>query len=200
MRQSWLAYGGLTRLLCGMSAHRRWHYAGPAGQPSRFVRWFCRSVDAPKTETLTNLWHSLVACVTHTKPPWTLEAEEAEAEALESHETITHYPHHDHAHAPHGQPVDSCAMVDGDGAATAKEQREDVGEDEGHAPSVRGHSVHSVTSSMRSAMRLRTAKRRLTALGLSGVYMVWCVPDNVLTCLFAHPKPCVVHARSQRNG
>jgi hypothetical protein len=41
--------------------------------------------------------------------------------------------------------------------------------------------THSVSSSLASAVQLRNAKRRLTALGVLGVYLVWCVP--------VHPKP-----------
>jgi hypothetical protein len=80
--ESWLCWSGLPRLLVGLNAHRRWHYTLDQ-QPSRFVRWFCRSVDAPKPETLANLGHSLVAWLTGSKPPWTLEAEAA-AEAAEA--------------------------------------------------------------------------------------------------------------------
>ncbi len=47
------------------------------------MRWYCRSVGAPISETLANLGHSLAAGLTGSKPPWTLEAEEAEAEAAE---------------------------------------------------------------------------------------------------------------------
>ncbi len=39
--ESWLAYAGVVRLACGSKAHRRWHYSGPAGQPTRFVRCLC---------------------------------------------------------------------------------------------------------------------------------------------------------------
>ena len=79
--ESWLAYTGSVKLLCGRNAHRRWHYTGPAGQPRRFVRWYVRSVDAPKPETLENAWHSLVSWVTGRKTPWELEAEEAAEDA-----------------------------------------------------------------------------------------------------------------------
>jgi hypothetical protein len=81
--QSWLSYGGPVRLLCGIQAHKRWHYTR-AGQPGRFVRWWVRSRDAPKMETIMNLGRSLVAWLTCSRPSWTLEAEEAEAEAAEA--------------------------------------------------------------------------------------------------------------------
>jgi hypothetical protein len=79
--ESFLMWAGVWRYVFGMRAHRRWHYTGLMGQPQRFVRWYVRSVDAPKPETLLNLGHSLLAFVTRTKPPWTVEAEEAEEEA-----------------------------------------------------------------------------------------------------------------------
>jgi hypothetical protein len=137
-----------------MSAHRRWHYTGPQGQPSRFVRWFCRSVDAPKPETLLNLWRSFVAWPTCRKPPWTVEAEEAEVEAAQAADARAcatdadapahaHYPHHHHHHHHH------------------------------EALSLDAHSVAS--SGANSAVQLRRAKRRLTAFGVAGVHVVWCV-------------------------
>jgi hypothetical protein len=162
--QSWLAYGGLTRLVCGMSAHRRWHYTGPAGQPSRFVRWYCRSVDAPKMETLTNLWHSLVAWLTRSKPPWTLEAEAAEAEAAEAAEAADA----------------ECTAADVDVVARL---------------SGRSISAHSITSSAASATRLKHAKHRLAAMGLVGVYVVWCVHAPRLWSTHSHQHG----ARQQRS-
>jgi hypothetical protein len=173
--QSWLAYGGITRLVCGMSAHRRWHYTGPAGQPSRFVRWYARSVDAPKMETLTNMWHSLVAWLTRTKPPWTLEAEAAEAEAAEA------------AGAEH-------AAADAD-AVERHSARSSI-------------SAHSLSSSVASATRLKHAKRRLAAMGLGGVYVVWCVSRPGFGRLIrinaaraaAQPAAHADHAASQHSG
>jgi hypothetical protein len=145
--QSWLSYAGPVRVLCGMSAHKRWHYTR-AGQPGRFVRWWVRSKDAPKMETLANLWHSLVAWLTRSKPPWTLEAEEAEAEAAagEEEEAPKEVHHdnddrHDHAAALDTHPA-------GDG--------------------------RSVSSSVASARRLRRSKRTLAVMGVCGVYVVWC--------------------------
>jgi hypothetical protein len=83
-------------------------------------------------ETLINLWHSFAAAATRSKPPWTLEAEEAAAAA--------------------------AAVGATDKAAE---------------PAL---DTHSVSSSLASAVQLRNAKRRLTALGVLGVYLVWCVP------------------------
>ena len=56
--ESWLFYAGIVKLLCGPRAHRRWHYTRGA-QPRRFVRWYCRSVDAPKVCALA------CACMPH---------------------------------------------------------------------------------------------------------------------------------------
>jgi hypothetical protein len=78
--ESWLAWRGVARLLLGgANAHRRWHWTGAAGPPSRFVAWRCRSADAPSVEILINLWLLLKAWATGTQPPWVEEAEEAAA-------------------------------------------------------------------------------------------------------------------------
>jgi hypothetical protein len=158
--QSWLAWAGLIRLPCGFNAHRMWHYTRDQ-QPSRFVRWYCRSVDAPKVraqagaqrmrasdpdasypqpETAINLWHSFAAWATGSKPPWTLEAEEAAEEAAAE----------EAAAANAAAPADDKAAHELD--------------------------THSVSSSLASAVQLRNAKRRLTAFGVLGVYLVWCGP------------------------
>ena len=101
--ESWLLWAGLPRLVFGPQAHRKWHYTGPAGQPVRFVRWFCRSVDAPHLETLLNLWESAKAWATGDDTPWIIEADEVDAEARL-------------LHAPSGSPrVDAseCGSMDG---------------------------------------------------------------------------------------
>jgi hypothetical protein len=87
------------------------------------------------------LWHSFAAWVTGSKPPWTLEAEEAAAAAAE-------------------------AATAADAAAPADDKLD----------------THSVSSSLASAVQLRNAKRRLTAFGVLGVYLVWCVP----ACIQSH--------------
>ncbi len=112
--QSWLFYGGIVKLVCGLQAHRKWLYTGPAGQPSRFVRWYVRSVDAPKPETAMCVVHSVVAWVTGTKPPWTVEWEEAQAAELEEQEELRMELHaSDH---PSG-----CTRGPGDGGDAASE-------------------------------------------------------------------------------
>ena len=107
------------------------------------MRWYVRSVDAPKPETLENAWHSLVSWVTGRKTPWELEAEEAAEEA---------------AHAATVKHGDSCH--DGKHADACKAASDDA---------------RSVSSSVASAMELRHRKRRMTVLGLSGVYVVWTI-------------------------
>ena len=78
--ESWLEWAGWQKLLFGFSAHRRWHYTGPAGQPVRYVRWYVRSVGAPLPETIGNLFEAARAWVTRTDPEWIVEAEAAAAE------------------------------------------------------------------------------------------------------------------------
>ncbi len=143
--ESWLMWAGLPRLALGAAAARRWHYTGPQGQPSRFVRWYCRSVDAPKFETLLNLWLSFKAWATCSKPPWMEEAEEAEAE--------------DAAAADSAGKADASADIDTPAAAAAS--------DDGSV------KAHSVAASFASAKELRFSKRRLTAVGIGGIYLIW---------------------------
>ena len=78
--ESWLEWVGWPKFVFGFSAHRRWHYTGPLGQPRRYVRWYIRSVGAPLPETLLNLVEAARAWATGTDPEWTVEADEAEAE------------------------------------------------------------------------------------------------------------------------
>jgi hypothetical protein len=173
--QSWLSWAGGVRLLFGLNAHRRWHYTLDQ-QPIRFVRWWLRSVDAPKPETLANLGHSLVAWLTGNKPPWTLEAEEAEA--AEQEEQAAPRP-----------PV-----------APSKDDNADyVGLADSHAVGgvyygQGGH--HGATATVESAVELRNAKRRLTAAGLLGVYIVWALfAWFIFVCAHSLPVTCVLLRR-----
>ncbi len=156
--ESWLFYAGIPRLVCGMRAHRRWHYIRDS-QPARFVKWYSRCVDAPMPETITNLWESLKALATRTKPPWTLEAEEAEAEAV-----------------GHVVPLARRASVrvigsgNGDDRSSAPPDAapQRAGEEKDGGGS-------SAASSADSAVDLQRSKRRLTAAGLLGVYLTWAI-------------------------
>lgn len=130
--ESWLTWGGNQRFVFGPQAHRRWRYTGPAGQPCRYVRWFVRSVDAPKFETMMNLGLSLKAFVTRTQTPWAEEASEYEASV-----------------------------------AAAEEAASEANEGSVARPSGK------VSTSFASAKRLRSSKRKLTAVGIGGVYLIW---------------------------
>jgi hypothetical protein len=65
--ESILLWAGWRKRVCGARAHRRWHYTRDK-QPSRYVRWWIRSQDAPTPETIVNLFHSARAFFTHTCP------------------------------------------------------------------------------------------------------------------------------------
>jgi hypothetical protein len=82
--ESWLKWTGWRKLVFGRHAHRRWHYTGPHGQPVRYVKWYCRSVTAPPSETFANLCRSLYAWATGTEVPWLAEAREAALEEAEA--------------------------------------------------------------------------------------------------------------------
>jgi hypothetical protein len=74
--ESWLAWSGTVRVLLGRSANREWAYCRGA-QPTRFIRWWIRSKDAPAMETLMNLAHSARCALTCREPDWAREAREA---------------------------------------------------------------------------------------------------------------------------
>ena len=155
--ESWLSWGGNPKLIFGPQAHRRWRYTGPAGQPVRYVRWFVRSVDAPKFETLMNLWFSLKAWATCGKTPWAEEAEEAAAEAA--------------AEAAHGAGPGYLATT----IVLAESTRAvGYGEASEYAAEVPSETdAATVSTSFASAKRLRFSKRKLTAVGIGGVYLIW---------------------------
>jgi hypothetical protein len=182
--ESWLAYGGLARLVLGVNAHRRWQYTGPAAQPRRFVRWYVRSRDAPQHETLANLWVSLTSWITGDVPFWRAEAEDAARAARSSlasaslasvgsvdvdsggvsrRASASWLPG-----APRASGTGSVAGSVADSAAADSAAG-------GSAPSKHASFVTHRSSMARvaSAVRLRRAKRRLTAAGLVGVAIVW---------------------------
>jgi hypothetical protein len=95
--ESLLSWSGFRRLLAPL-AHRRWHYVRD-GQPSRYVRWYARSGEAPAMETLLNLGRSFAAWLTGGKPHWVLEAEAAAAAAAQTDVGLSRAAQHSHAAA-----------------------------------------------------------------------------------------------------
>ena len=175
--ESWLTWAGNSRLILGGQAHRRWHYTGPKGQPSRYVRWFVRSVDAPKFETLLNLLFSLKAFVTRTQTPWAEEAAEWEAEQAAQAARDERAAEGDLATTVVLEPADgpAAAQAPGEGLAAEGEfmysgfrfTSAPVELDEPDA------DARTVSTSFRSAKNLRFSKRKLTAFGIGGVYLIW---------------------------
>ncbi len=174
--ESWLFYGGIVKLICGLNSHRKWHYTGPAGQPPRFVKWYCRSVDAPKPETIINLWHSFRCWVTGATPPWVEEWQEWQAEQEEEaaagavHETIPARPSVGgysswHLHSGGDATIDGPTVDD---LAVG-------GSVHGSVPGSVPGSVAGSGSTDASAAALRRSKRLLTAFGLGGIYVTWTI-------------------------
>ena len=190
--ESWLEWVGWRKFVFGLNAHRRWNYTkGP--QPVRHVRWFVRSVGAPKSETAINLYYSLKAWLTGTLPPWTIEAREAEeelaaarAEADAEEEEARHGDKDARANGVELHTVRAMAIMQ---AATL----EDDGPHHGHG--AKGHggsngehvaadgsgdgsdseSGVSTSSSVRSARALGRYKRLVMSLGLSGTFLCWAI-------------------------
>ena len=185
--ESWLEWFGWRKLVFGFDAHRRWHYTGPLGQPNRHVKWFIRSVGAPDPETAINLWHSLVAWVTGTDPPWveewreTVEAEaeeDAEEEAEAEVEALACDSHSGSSHQVNGSarlPADAPRVLkllhlaeqdvfDTHALGNGKVRTDD---DVGDGA--------STTSSVRSARALARYKRIIALTGFIGVYVTWAI-------------------------
>jgi hypothetical protein len=172
---------GWRKLVFGVDAHRKWHYTGPLGQPNRHVKWFIRSIGAPPPETVINLWHSLVAWVTGTDPPWTEEWREAMEEEAEDNE--------DGAEAELA--ADAAASDSGSGKLRqvnggARQSRalglmHFAGQDKfethalgnGKPYEADDHDGASTTSSVRSARALARYKRLVALTGFIGVYVSW---------------------------
>ena len=181
--ESWLEWFGWRKFVFGKKAHRRWHYTGPLGQPNRHVKWFIRSVGAPPPETAINLWHSLVAWVTGTDPPWVEEwreavMEEQKADAEVEAELDARDPDNAFSHQMHGNarlPADAPralkllnlaeqdiftahALSNGNAYAPGKDDADDGA---------------STTSSVRSARALARYKRIIALTGFVGIYVTW---------------------------
>jgi hypothetical protein len=113
-------------------------------------------------KTLADMWRIVLAWLTCTKPPWTLEAEAAEAEAeAEAERAADAQQHHDRGA--------------GENAVAAADLERHSGRSDG---------AHSISSSAADALRLKRAKRRLAAVGVGGVYVVWCVRGPAFVYLF----------------
>ncbi len=112
---------------------------------------YIRSVTAPAPETFLNLCFSFRAWLTHTDPPWVVEAREAkeaaEAEAKEE--------------------AEAEAKADKDAGSDAEE---DAASEAGSKK-----SAASTSSSIRSARGLAQYKRLMTLTGLFGVVVSWSV-------------------------
>jgi hypothetical protein len=146
--ESILLWAGWRKAVCGAKAHRMWHYTRDK-QPSRYVRWWVRSQDAPIPETIINLFHSARAFFTKTPPPWTVEAREAEEEA-------------------EGEQVDEVldeAVGEALEAASGSQCSERA----------RSESGGSTSESIEEARELRLYKRLVMSAGLLGVYTCWAV-------------------------
>ena len=90
--ESWLNWSSpVMKLFFGLNANRRWNYTAGA-QPTRYVKWYVRSVDAPKPETMINLCHSLWAFVLRRDTPWIKEWKEVEAEKKMAAEAVEAAP------------------------------------------------------------------------------------------------------------
>ena len=172
--ESWLEWVGWRKFVFGPSANRRWNYTlGP--QPVRHVRWFVRSVAAPKTETAINLYHSLKAWLTGTLPPWTAEAREAAAEEAaaraeadaEEEEALCKSGSTKNDDAQHNGMHDN---PHGNGHSNGHANGE-------HAAGTDGGSESSgrTSSSVRSARALARYKRTVMAIGLGGTFFCWAI-------------------------
>ena len=118
-----------------------------------------RSVDAPKFETLLNLFFSLWAWLTCGQTPWAEEAAEAEAEAV----------------AEAARQAGPAAAADGlETVTTLAESSHAGGEASEYAAEAPSEpDAATVSTSFASAKGLRTSKRKLTAMGIGGVYLIW---------------------------
>ena len=126
------------------------------------MKWYCRSIDAPKPETIINLWHSLWCWLTGAKVPWLQEWEEWQEEQ-QAEEAAEEPAAEDH------KPSSSANMV---GYSTWGLQQLDGTV----AVAVEGGSIATSSgSTKRSAMALRRSKRMLTAFGLGGIYLTWTI-------------------------
>lgn len=122
------------------------------------MKWFCRSIDAPKPETIINLAHSLRCWLTGATVPWLEEwqewQKELQAEAAEEPMSTADCsgPRTDMGYS-------SWGLHQGDTTVNDHVEGGSLGTSSG--------------STKRSAMALRRSKRMLTAFGLGGIYVTW---------------------------
>jgi hypothetical protein len=149
--ESWLEWPSFTwrKLVFGFSAHRRWHYTGPAGNPTRHVKWYIRSIGAPLPETIMNLWASFAAWVTCSEPPWSIDAREAAEQEEE-------------------EAVGKGTATDGFDTTAAASASVDTYD---HKAVEAAHEAAAAASEPSPSRR----KRFVTATGFIGVYICWAV-------------------------
>jgi hypothetical protein len=172
--ESWLQWAGLARLLLGGGANRNWHYT-KGKPPSRFVRWYCRCVEAPLSETAANLWRSFKAFVTGTRPPWIKEAERA-AHARHAAAAEDDGMGADAPHAGVMRTRRSSAHGASDASAGNADRNEHLAPDAPDAfDALSTHPMgkHGAGGDDEAAALARF-KHRLTALGIVAVYVIWC--------------------------
>ena len=175
--ESWLEWVGWRKLVFGLHANRRWHYTGPAGQPNRHVKWFCRSIGAPPSETAANLVRSFWAWVTCSEPAWIEEWRESleEEEPEEDQEEKTAAKGEDEDAYPHNASTDDVDAPEAGGGTRMRFLMQLANEAEAgdvKAPSASSDTA-SVSSSMAEARELATYKRTVMAVGLGSVYITW---------------------------
>ena len=173
--ESLLEWSGLPKLVLGFGAHRRWHYTGPAGQPSRFVKWYCRSVSAPQPETIINLWHSFRCWLTGEELPWMEEWREAQEEAAAAE-------------------AEEDAKLRG-----GADEREPAGNGAHHADAEEdtdGSEGGETSSSVRSAQSLSTYKRLVMLAGFIGTYITWALFAWFIFVRGPHPAARALWRRS----
>jgi len=153
--ESILIWLGWRKMVFGAEAHRKWHYTRDK-QPCRHVKWWLRSQDAPKPETIINLFHSARSFFKGTLPPWTVEAREEEEEAVV-------------------ELVNEVLEETLEQALSASSGSQRTHNSENGSEQARSESGGSTSSSLKEARELRLYKRIVMTAGLVGVYVTWTI-------------------------